>query len=167
MAYAQALNPGQVAAYDPDLSLLKSTGHKLITYHGYADSMIPTQGTIAYREMVKTKMGQTDAQLDDYYRHFRISGMDHCQDGTGAWQIGQNECDATVKKSPDQSVLMALVRWVEDGVAPDTLIGSRYGSGTNSKKLDFQRRHCRYPFQSTYIGNATDDWKDLNNWECK
>lgn len=41
------------------------------------------------------------------------------------------------------NVLAALVKWVEDGVAPDTIEGTRFVNDTVTMGVAFRRRHCR------------------------
>ena len=48
------------------------------------------------------------------------------------------------------NVLAALVGWVENGVAPDTIEGTKFVNDTVGLGAAFRRRHCRY-----------DDWGAL------
>lgn len=42
------------------------------------------------------------------------------------------------------NVLAALVKWVEDGVAPDTIEGTKFVDDTAAMGVAFRRRHCRW-----------------------
>lgn len=111
-------------------------------------------------------MSLPSAEIDHFYRFFRISGMQHCGGGPGATFIG-NVAAQNASNAPDQNVLMAMVRWVEEGVAPDTILGTAFVNGTNvdgKGTVAFQRRHCRYPLRNRYKG--TGDYKLPDSWEC-
>ena len=41
------------------------------------------------------------------------------------------------------NVLAALVEWVENGDAPDTIEGTKFGDDIVTMGVTFQRRHCR------------------------
>ncbi|MFC8734045.1 tannase/feruloyl esterase family alpha/beta hydrolase [Luteimicrobium sp. NPDC057192] len=87
---------------DPDLRAFARSGGKLITWHGQADQLVPTQGTVDYKQRVDRMLGAKD--VDTFYRVFLLPGVDHCAGGT----------DPT-------NALGSLVRWVEQGKAPATL----------------------------------------------
>lgn len=77
--------------------------------------------------------------------------MSHCTGGPGAFNFGQQGDSVSVAKNDSaHNGLLALVSWVEEGVAPETILGTA-ADGT-------VREHCRYPaFESHW--NGTD-------WEC-
>ena len=66
--------------------------------------------------------------------------MQHCAGGPGAWAFGQAGIGVETNAVNDTShnILLALVDWVENGVAPDTITGVTQ-NGT-------ARAHCQYPF---------------------
>ncbi|KAE9403522.1 tannase and feruloyl esterase [Gymnopus androsaceus JB14] len=105
-------------------------------------------------------------EVNNFMRLFCISGMSHCADGDSAWQIGQtlqgvgNLMSETL--DPKWNVLTALVRWVEEGVAPDTILGTKYINDTVDLCVQFTRRHCHYPLGNTYKGTGDDG--DPNSW---
>jgi hypothetical protein len=87
--------------------------------------------------------------LDDFYRLFLIPGMGHCSGGLGPTSFGQGTAPGSnVVNASSHNILLALVDWVEGGIAPATIIGSvANGNGT-------QRTHCRYPMRSVFNGTA-------------
>ena len=89
-------------------------------------------------------MAKADHNLQDWYRFFRISGMFHCNSGPGAWVLGQGgeSAAAGIPFEPSQNVLAAMVDWVENGRAPETLTGTKFVNDTVSMGVDFQRKHC-------------------------
>lgn len=65
---------GGLAGTDqPDLSALRDTGHKLLSWHGSADDIIMPDNTVTYREKVESAMGGNDA-VNDFYRFFYRAG---------------------------------------------------------------------------------------------
>lgn len=108
-------------------------------------------------------MSLAPAQLDEFYRFFRISGMGHCSGGPGAYHIG-NQAGNSASLDPEENVLMAMVRWVEQGMAPDTITGTAYVLDTKSLGVAFKRAHCRYPYRNMYKGIGDPTVPD--SWQC-
>ncbi|KAH9905985.1 feruloyl esterase B [Xylariomycetidae sp. FL2044] len=123
---------------DPDLSPFQAAGGKLLSWHGWGDPLIFANGTVDYRIRVEALMGGAEA-VDEFYRFFLAPGVGHCGGG------GPTPTDP----------LGALVAWVEEGEAPDTLVAT--GSG-NSRNL------CRYPASLEYSGSGAV--ADAASWTC-
>lgn len=73
--------------------------------------------------------------------------MQHCGDGPGAIHFGQGLSYGNHKNTlndTSHNILLALVDWVEGGVAPEVIIGT----GKNGTS----RMHCRYPYESYWDG---------------
>jgi phage gp29-like protein len=83
--------------------------------------------------------------LDDFYRLFLIPGMGHCAGGLGPTSFGQSNGLNLVNDS-SHNILLAMVDWVEGGIAPATIIGSDTANAT--------RTHCRYPMRSVFNGTV-------------
>lgn len=160
-AYAWALNPGDLNTWSGDLSGVASRGAKVLHYHGLADSVIANSISNAYYEHVSRTMELPPSSLDEFYRLFRISGMAHCSGGPGANVIGNKPDPASL--DPEENVLTAMVRWVEEGVAPETVTGTAFVDD-QTRVVNFKRRHCRYPYRNVYRGDG--DGKDTEGWEC-
>jgi feruloyl esterase len=76
--------------------------------------------------------------------------------------IGQSGSGST-GFSPVSNVLAAMVRWVEEGVAPDTILGTKFVNDSAINGVERNRRHCRFPYRNTYVGgNASLP----QSWEC-
>lgn len=129
---------------NPDLSALRASGTKLLTWHGMNDNLIPFQNTVAYRKRVEKAMGGAQA-VDDYYRLFLAPGVQHCGDGIGP-----------VPADP----LAALVDWVEEGQPPETLDAET----TNEHGELITRDLCAWPGQAKYMGIG--DAKRASSWSC-
>jgi len=129
---------GYVDSVNPDLSKFKSSGAKLLMFHGWSDTGITPETTVWYYEQVLKKMGSNQS---DWMRLFMVPGMGHCGGGPGVNGFDQ---------------IGTLEKWVEKGVAPDTILGT--GAGMT-------RPICQYPEGLEYKGSG--DIKDAANWSCK
>ncbi|MDX2602791.1 tannase/feruloyl esterase family alpha/beta hydrolase [Streptomyces caniscabiei] len=128
-----------VGTDDPDLSAFRAAGGKVLLWHGLADQLIPSQGTIRYYEQVTAAMGGR-AKTEQFARLFTAPGVGHCRGGSGA---------------APADPLAALVKWVEDGKAPTTL---RAENGSMSRPL------CRWPAVARYDGHGSTN--DAANFRC-
>lgn len=158
------MNVFNIQTWNGDLSAVKNKGAKILHYHGQADYIISSFNSPRYYEHVSETMGLNHEQLDEFYRFFRISGMGHCSGGNGATFIGQ-QITSNATLNPDGNVLTAMVRWIEEGIAPDTILGTAYVNETaSSGEIAFQRRHCRWPRRNVYSGSG--DPTEPDSWEC-
>lgn len=135
-------------ATDPDLkSFLINNNGKLIVYHGLTDALSVAAATVNYfSDMVNTTFNGSFNQAADNARLFLAPGMGHC--GGGA---GPNSWDK----------LPSLVDWVENGVAPDSIVATHSTNGT----LDNERPLCPFPQQAQYTGPAGGE-NDPSNWRA-
>ncbi|KAK4096809.1 tannase and feruloyl esterase [Parathielavia hyrcaniae] len=158
-ALADALNPADIRTWSGDLSKVRARGARILHWHGLQDQIISSEISPLYYDHVARTMNLPSGELDEFYRFFRISGTGHCQGGPGASFIGQGRL-AAASLEPEQNVLMAVVRWVEQGTAPESILGSAVVNGS----VVYQRRHCKYPLRNVYTGEG--DPKDPDTWEC-
>ncbi|KAF3932571.1 Tannase [Dactylellina cionopaga] len=152
-------------ANKPDLSRLQSSGHKLLVYHGLEDDIVTAEASYLYYDAVAKNMSLPSSQLDGFYRFFHLPGANHCYSGRGAWYVGGPDqvgsYPETTSISFEEGVLMKMVKWVEDGVEPETLRAYKIGESG----LEGAKDHCRYPFQSNYKGAGLDP-NLSTSWEC-
>jgi feruloyl esterase len=141
-------------ATNPDLSrFLQREDGKLLMYHGWADPEGQAEPTLDYYEqVVETSFGGDVQAARDKVRLFMIPGMGHCGDGPGL-----SEWDR----------LEPLVDWVENGIAPDHIVGEHRTNGV----VDNERRICAYPERAVYVGprgrqNDPASWVE-SNFECR
>jgi hypothetical protein len=134
-----------IGTRDPDLTAFRDRGGKTIIWHGWADQLIPTEGAIDYYTRVQRQMGGAK-KTSDFARFYLAPGVAHCAGGPGPQPTG---------------VLDALLTWVEDGKAPETLSATRRdqtGVVTRSRPL------CQYPLVAKYKGTGSTD--DAANFVC-
>lgn len=162
-ALSDTLDPAGIATTKADISAFRDRGGKLLHYHGTMDAIISSDNSPRYYESVRAALQQQPAELDAFYRFFRISGMGHCSGGPGAHYIGNQKKQLAFPAQPDQSVLMDLVRWVEQGRAPDFLTGTAFVNDTQGGDVAFTRRHCRWPTMNKFVGG---DANSADSWSC-
>lgn len=133
-------------ATDPDLTrFLKEHDGKLLLYHGWSDSLSSAKATVQYfNAMVDTTFAGQIGAAGDSTRLFLAPGMGHCAGGAGP-----NTWDK----------LPALVDWVENGRAPDSIIATRSTNGV----VENERPLCPYPQEAVYAGPAGGE-NDPANW---
>ncbi|KAF7347232.1 Carboxylic ester hydrolase [Mycena venus] len=161
--FAWDLNPGGINTWSGDLSKFKARGAKILHYHGQQDQLISSSNSNRYYDLVLQTMGLSHSSLDEFYRFFRISGMGHCGGGQGATFIGNVE-GSVASLDPRENVLTAMVRWVEEGIAPETITGTAFVNQTQALGVDFKRAHCRYPFRNVFTRKGSV--KDPASWTC-
>lgn len=161
-AIALSQNPYNIQTWDGDLSPFQRSGGKVLHYHGLQDQLISSDDSKWYFSHVAKSMGLPPSSLDEFYRFFTISGMGHCGGGDGAYGIGQG-IETFAGVDPEDNVLMAMVRWVEEGVPPETVRGAKFVDGPGSR-VEYRRKHCRWPRRNVYVGPG--NYTDEDSWEC-
>jgi feruloyl esterase len=146
---ADVLN-GENANLEP----FKRHGGKLIHYHGWSDIGVSPLASIDYfeRAQAAVKHGHGDPDdlgaTRDFYRLFMIPGMHHCTGGPGT-----DTFDG----------LTPLVKWVEEGVAPESIVATHVSS--SAFPLSFTRPLCPYPEEGVYSGSG--DPTEAANFVCR
>jgi hypothetical protein len=162
---AESLNPGDIKTWPCNLTDFESRQGKIIVYHGQQDDQITSFNTARFYKHLSRETGKSPDQMDEFLRYFRISGMFHCSGGPGAWAFGQfGTATAEVPFRSENNVLAAIVDWVERGIAPKTIEGTKFVNDTHRSGVSFQRKHCRLPFRNTYLGG---DPKSQESWDCR
>jgi hypothetical protein len=132
-----------------NLDAFRSSGGKLLTFVGANDQLIMPRGVIHYYRQMASRYGKTGKPdfrgLQSFFRLFRAPGVAHCGGGAGAPQ--------------PQNLFGALVNWVENGVAPEQILGQTSVAGVART-----RPICLYPKTAIYSGSGSTD--DAANFEC-
>ena len=71
--------------------------------------------------------------------------------GQFGYAVPGNTTTTTTNGTKASNVLLDLVDWVENGNAPDTIVGESADGSTT-------RTHCRYPMKSVWNGSK---------WTCQ
>jgi feruloyl esterase len=146
--------PGE--AQPDNLAALRSRGAKVVLYHGVSDAIFSAEDTRQWVERVG-KAGLNPGS--DFARYFPVPGMNHCSMGPAADQF---------------DLLGPLVKWVEQGVAPQAVVAGVRGAG-NSGGVNAElpadwsaqrtRPLCAYPTVATYKGSGSVE--DASSFMCK
>ncbi|OKP11909.1 hypothetical protein PENSUB_2579 [Penicillium subrubescens] len=155
---ANKQDPYEVSTFQGDLSAFQKKG-KVLHYHGMEDPIISSDSSKMYYKHVADTMNLSPSELDDFYRFFTISGMGHCGTGDGAGSIGQG-VGTFAGNDPEDNVLLAMVQWVEKGIAPEFVRGTKF----NGTEVEYRRKHCKYPKRNKYVGPGS--YEDENAWKC-
>lgn len=134
-----------IDATNPDYSRFKKIGGKLILFDGWADGGPSQARIIDLYQTIERTMGGRSA-TESFMRLFMIPDMDHCTGGNGAWEI---------------DYLDYLEKWVEQGKAPNVMIGAHYTAAPNPDPVigrtippNFTRPVFPYPFSARYKGSG-------------
>jgi feruloyl esterase len=162
---------GAQDAAKPDLSAFKAHGGKLIMYHGWADHSITPVRTIQYYAEVIDVMtkdrsdnspGEENADsVSDFFRLFMVPGMHHCRQGPGPNSFGGPNQGIPQQLDAQHDIVMALDRWVEDGIAPEKIIASHSTNGVVDRSLPL----CPYPQTPAFNGSGNMNTSD--NYHCE
>jgi len=128
---------------DPDLTLFKANGGKLLLWNGWADPVATPVRAVRYFLDIVDTLGEDTPQFS---RLFMAPGVHHCGGGPGP-----NDFD----------MLGPLENWVERGVAPDRIIASHLTGSV----VDRTRPLCAYPREAKYMGSGSID--DAANFVCR
>ncbi len=133
---------------DGNLDKLRSHGGKVLVYHGVSDPIFSVNDTEAWYRRVEQHSG---TGTGEFARFFKVPGMDHCRDGAATDQF---------------DAISALVRWVEQGQAPDRITAKARGAGNpGGVNSDLPanwsptrtRPLCPYPKVARYQGGNVED----------
>ena len=115
-------------------------------------------------------------QLQGWFRYFLVPGMQHVT-GTAndsPWYFAQSSSQAILGTDifstpgfpdPEHDALMALMRWVEEGVAVDHIIATTWHNSTDpASGVLRQRPLCPFPKKAIYNGKG--DVNDAGSWSC-
>ncbi|KAI0181759.1 tannase and feruloyl esterase [Hypoxylon sp. FL1284] len=166
MDFAVRVNPGQVNAGETDLADFYQAGGKIISYHGRNDETVTSALSEQFFTGVQSTLNISLQEVHSFYRLFFLPGMHHCSGGLGAWSIGNAQKYPYDKAlmDPKHNALMALVEWVEEGTAPDVLVGTKYEDDVIGSNISAQRTYCPYPMVSKW--DASNDASLATSWKC-
>jgi pimeloyl-ACP methyl ester carboxylesterase len=130
---------------DVDLDRVRNAGKKILMWQGTADQLITDSNVLDYyvRAAARYGKGTPDfAVLQSWFRYFRAPGVAHCGGGAGP-------------QPPNEGMFQAMVNWVENGVAPETILAS---GGGRTRPL------CPFPQTATYDGTGNPNL--ASSWSC-
>ena len=139
-----------------NVAKLKDRGVKMVVYHGVADAIFSAEDTRQWMLRLDKASG---GKADSFARYFPVPGMAHCSGGLSTDQF---------------DLLSPLVKWVEQGQAPQAVVATARGAGNaggaNAElPADWapnrSRPLCAYPTVATYKGSG--NMEDAASFACK
>jgi hypothetical protein len=123
---------------------------KIIQHHGWSDSLVSAfGGSSQFYESVMKIMGPK--RTKSFYKLYMVPGAGHCGGGIGyypTWNQG----------------FEALVNWVEEGIEPGAIIGTRAANTDLYFPAALTRPICPYPEVARY--SDTGSIEDAANFMC-
>ncbi|KAJ5100278.1 tannase and feruloyl esterase [Penicillium angulare] len=175
---ANKLNPGNATADKYDISAFQKRGGKFLHYHGLSDAYVSPDASIYYYDQASSALKPQGIEMDDFYRMFLIPGMEHCfgtpENMNAPWYIAGANQAATINtgtysvpgyRDAKHDIVMAMMSWVENGTAPDSIIATKWKNDTTATDVLRQRPVCHYPYQAKYDGKGDQD--EASNWSCQ
>jgi len=138
-----------------ELSGLRQRGAKIVVYQGVSDPIFSIEDT---ERWVRGVDRHTAGGADDFLRLYPIPGMGHCSGGPATDQA---------------DFLTPLVKWVEQGQAPGSLVAKARGAGNvGGVNLEIPadwspsrtRPLCPYPSVARYVGHG--DTEQASSFIC-
>ena len=126
-----------------NLSTFSQNGGKLIFFHGDSDPWFSPLDTLDYYQSLAASNGGAE-KVAEWSRLFLVPGMAHCGGGPALDRF---------------DMLSAVVDWVENGTAPDSVIATGRVFPGRSRPL------CAYPKHAQYAGSG--DTQDARNFRCQ
>ncbi|UZJ54241.1 hypothetical protein CBS101457_003561 [Exobasidium rhododendri] len=154
----QALSKESKLKYDyamepqPDWNAFRKRGGKILTFHGIEDQVIPVYNSLYEYAHVQEKMfprvtsTESIGKMHDFWRLFLLPGVQHCSPEPG--KVGPKSTTA----------YRQVLRWVEEGVAPDRL-ESHESSPTYSNM-------CLYPSKPHWVDGQLQCQSGLSTWDA-
>ncbi|WP_077002126.1 tannase/feruloyl esterase family alpha/beta hydrolase [Variovorax sp. KK3] len=136
------------------LDTLRARGAKMIVYHGTSDPVFSSDDTAAWYDRLQAHHGGDAAA---FARYFPVPGMNHCSGGPATDQF---------------DMLDALVDWVEQGRAPQSVTAAARGPGATVVNAEVPstwaprrtRPLCPYPRVASYTGG---DPESATSFACR
>jgi hypothetical protein len=149
-------------ASSADLSRFARRRGKLVLWHGWMDQLNPAGSSVEYyRQVIAAQRGGL-AATRRFARLFLAPGVTHCAGGPGADGFGAARDAAAADAEHD--MLLSVVRWVEQGVAPSRIVASKFEGDDPSNGVVFQRPLCPYPEIARYRGKG--DQTSASSFAC-
>ncbi|KAK2761822.1 tannase and feruloyl esterase [Colletotrichum kahawae] len=147
---SDAMNPGNATADEFDISPFHSRGGKLIHHHGLSDAPLPLEVASTIRHCMSTP--------SNVNAPWYIAGANQ------AAQLGASVSGVPGYHDAAHDVILALVAWVENGTAPNSIIATEYTNDNVASGVMRQRPICPHPQQAKFDGVGNPN--DADSWHC-
>lgn len=152
-------------AEDVHFAKFRARGGKLIEYAGMEDSIVTPMSSVRFYQSVVAAQGRMPApaalaQTQKFFRLFLAPGMGHCGGGPGPNDFGQAGGDGDA----EHDLVVALEKWVEEGVPPTQVIATKFNSDDKAKGVAMTRPVCLFPKVAKYKGSGPVT--EAGNFRC-
>ncbi|CAE6517575.1 unnamed protein product [Rhizoctonia solani] len=97
--------------------------------------------------------------------------MGHCQGNSADGFGGAIQSDdsqggngQSMSFDADHDAVLALMRWVENGTAPESIVSAKYVGDNRPAGVEYTRLFCPYPQEGTYMGG---DATNVTGYKCE
>jgi feruloyl esterase len=140
---------------NPDLSLFRDKGGKIIMWAGWNDQLWSQANLVDYYKQVTARQAPADpaarmARTQEFARLFMGPGVGHCGGGDGP-----NVFDT----------FAPLVDWVERGRAPERITATKNVNNQAAQGVQRTRPICAYPRVARWTGAGNSDLAE--NYQCQ
>ncbi len=177
--FADQMADSILNANNTNLEPFRKAGGKIIMYHGWADPFIASQFSIdiyagvvghnAQAHGIPFDLGQPGnvAAIRDtqsFARLFMVPGLNHCVGGPGVNSFGGAYQPAGIPLDRTHDMVDALDAWVDQGIAPDQIIATKYNNDDPKHGVAFSRPLCPYPQAASF--NGTGNPAEAASYSC-
>jgi hypothetical protein len=125
-------------------------GTKIVQTHGWSDALVTALA--ASRELYETTLQTMGVEkTKSFWKLYLVPGAGHGGGGLSCWPS-------------NTGAFNAMVDWVENGIEPGALIGSRSANVDANYPAARTRPSCPYPEVARYSGSGSTD--DAANFSC-
>jgi len=164
-ALNDALEIGKIMnATDVTFRGFTARGGKFIAYAGLVDPIVTPLSSVHHYQSVVAAQNKAPAaalaKVQEFYRLFLAPGVGHCGGGPGPNEFGQ----AGGAGDAEHDLVVALERWVEQGVAPERIIATKFNGDDHAKGVAMTRPLCPFPQVAKYKGSG--DVAEAESFAC-
>ena len=125
-------------------------GAKIVQFHGWSDALVTALA--ASRGLYETTLQTMGIEkTKSFWKLYLVPGAGHGGGGLSAW-------------TTNTTGFNAMVDWVENGIEPGALLGSRNANVDANYPVARTRPNCPYPEVARYSGTGSID--DAANFLC-
>jgi feruloyl esterase len=107
---------------------------------------------VKFFERLLSTMGQKNA--NEFARLYVVPEMGHC----GGGPVPEFGLRLKPHANPQSSLIAALEQWVENGVAPNAIIGTKWKVEEDPASSIMRTRPiCAYPTKARWAGGSSDE----------
>ncbi|KAK4445101.1 Tannase/feruloyl esterase [Podospora aff. communis PSN243] len=177
---ADELNPGHANADDfSSLRNYQSRGGKLLLYHGLADGLVPTKGSLLFYNKTIDAFGGDIQAVTSFFKLLLVPGMQHCFNtdahvqapwnfggATQAGAMGMGEWSVPGHRDAKHDAMMAMMEWVERGQEFKEVVATAWNQLWNASSGERRQRPlCVWPGKAVWDGRGDVD--DAGSWRCE